>query len=61
MYLLMPLMAALAFALGSMLFKRAFLEGAGLAHAVVVNNAILGLIFLPVMLLDAHPVDWRHW
>ena len=38
MQLILPLIAAIAFAAGSMVFKRAFAEGASLSHAVVVNN-----------------------
>jgi uncharacterized membrane protein len=41
-----------------MVFKRAFAEGASLAHAVVVNNVILGLLFLPLMAWDPQPVPW---
>ena len=55
---LLPLIAAIAFAAGSMVFKRAFAEGASLSHAVVVNNVVLGLLFLPLMALDPHPVPW---
>jgi len=40
MYLLLPLLAAIIFALGSMVFKRAYDEGAGVVHAVVVNNPL---------------------
>jgi drug/metabolite transporter (DMT)-like permease len=58
MPLILPLIAAIAFAAGSMVFKRAFAEGASLAHAVVVNNVILGLLFLPLMAWDPQPVPW---
>jgi len=58
MYLLLPLLAAIAFAAGSMVFKRAFQEGAGLAHALVLNNVALGIAFLPLLALDPHPVNW---
>lgn len=61
MHLLLPLIAAIAFAAGSMVFKRAFAEGATLSHAVVVNNVILGLLFLPLMALDPHPIPWERW
>ena len=61
MHLLLPLIAAIAFAAGSMVFKRAFAEGATLSHAVVVNNVILGLLFLPLMALDPHPIPWDRW
>jgi drug/metabolite transporter (DMT)-like permease len=61
MYLLLPLLAAVAFALGSIVFKRAYAEGAGVVHALVVNNVLLGIVFLPLLSLDANPVPWRDW
>ncbi len=61
MQLLLPLIAAIAFALGSLVFKRAFAEGAGLAHAVVVNNVVLGLLFLPLLPLEPGRIPWNHW
>ncbi len=61
MYLLLPLAAAVFFALGSMVYKRAFAEGAGVVHALVVNNLVLGIAFLPLLLLETKPVPWHHW
>lgn len=61
MYLLLPLVAAIAFAAGSMVYKRAFAEGAGVAHAVVVNNAMLAVVFLPLMVFEERPVPWDRW
>ncbi len=61
MYLIWPLVAALAFALGSMVYKRAYLEGAGVAHTAILNNVILGIIFLPLLLLDNRPIPWEKW
>ena len=61
MHLLLALLAAVAFALGAMVYKRAFLEGAGLAHLAVVNNVILGLVGLPLLVLDPQPVPWSLW
>lgn len=61
MYLLLPLLAALAFALGAMVFKRAYQEGAGLAHLAVVNNVILGIVFLPLLALERQPLPWHDW
>lgn len=61
MYLLLPLLAALSFALGSMVYKRAYQEGAGLAHLAVVNNVILGLVFLPLLSRARQPVPWGDW
>jgi drug/metabolite transporter (DMT)-like permease len=61
MYLLLPFLAALAFAFGSMVFKRAFLEGAGVVHLAVVNNVILGVLFLPLLAFESQPIPWRDW
>lgn len=58
-YLLVPLAAAVAFALGSLVFKRAFAEGAGVAHAVVLNNLVLAVAFAPLFLVDSRPVPWN--
>ncbi len=58
MHLLLPLIAAVAFAFGSIVFKRAFREGAGVVHAVVVNNVALGILFLPLLLLETRPIPW---
>lgn len=61
MSLILPLLAAVAFALGSMVFKRAFQEGAGLAHLAVLNNVILGVLFLPLLALETRPIPWADW
>ncbi len=61
MYLLLPLLAAIVFALGSMVFKRAFDEGAGVVHAVVVNNVLLAVLFLPLFAFASGPVPWNLW
>jgi drug/metabolite transporter (DMT)-like permease len=58
MHLLLPLLAAIAFAAGSLVYKRALSEGATLAHAVVVNNVVLGFAFLPLLAFDPHPIPW---
>jgi drug/metabolite transporter (DMT)-like permease len=61
MHLLLPLLAAIFFALGSMVFKRAFDEGAGVVHAVVVNNVLLAIVFLPLFAFESRPVPWSQW
>src|SRR5881394_1059524 len=61
MYLIWPLIAALAFALGSMVYKRAYLEGAGVAHLAILNNVVLGIIFLPLLALETRPIPWEKW
>jgi len=61
MYLLLPLLAAIVFALGSMVFKRAYDEGAGVVHAVVVNNVLLAIVFLPLFAFESRPIPWSQW
>ncbi len=61
MHLLLALGAAITFAFGSMVTKRAFREGAGVVHALVVNNALLGLVFLPLLAVESKPVPWSDW
>src|SRR5437867_3218514 len=61
MHLLLPLLAAIFFALGSMVFKRAYDEGAGVVHAVVVNNVLLAVVFLPLFAFESRPVPWNQW
>src|SRR3989442_4890234 len=47
MHLLLPLLAAIFFAIGSMVSKRAYYEGARVVHVVLVNNGLLAILFLP--------------
>ena len=54
-------MAAIAFALGSMMYKRAYAEGATLAHTAILNNVVLGIVFLPLLALEKRPVAWEKW
>jgi drug/metabolite transporter (DMT)-like permease len=61
MYLLLPLFAAILFALGSMVYKRAYDEGAGVIHAVVVNNVLLAIFFLPLFAFESRPMPWGEW
>src|SRR5436190_11154422 len=61
MYLLWPLIAAFAFALGSMVYKRAYLEGAGVAHTSILNHVILVIVFLPLLALETRPIAWDKW
>src|SRR5437773_1389011 len=61
MYLIWPLVAALVFAFGSMVYKRAYVAGAGVAHTAILNNVVLGIIFLPLLALETHPIRWDKW
>lgn len=57
--LLLPLFASLVFASGTLCLKRAFQEGAGVGPAFLLNNLVLGLAFLPLLVLSGQPVPWR--
>ncbi|MBX3734242.1 MAG: EamA family transporter [Verrucomicrobiae bacterium] len=49
LHLVPPLVAAVVFAFGNLLQKRAFQEGAGLMPAFALNHVALGLTFLPML------------
>lgn len=61
MDLFLALMAAIVFAVGALVFKRAYAEGAGIAHALILNNLALGVVFLPMIWLDPNPIPWALW
>ncbi|MBN8249213.1 MAG: DMT family transporter, partial [Verrucomicrobia bacterium] len=62
LHLLLPFLAAFVFALGNVLQKRAFHEGAGVLPVFVLNNVALGLAFLPMLAMPHEPVPWgRLW
>ncbi len=61
MQLILPLVAALVFATGALVFKRAYAAGAGVVHAVVVNNVILALLFVPTLAWEPMPIPWHLW
>lgn len=61
MQLILPLVAALVFATGALVFKRAYAAGAGVVHAVVVNNVILALLFVPTLAWEPTPIPWHLW
>lgn len=58
LYLLMPLGAAMVFALASLFIKRAYAEGVSASRAFLANNLALGLTFLPMLLVDSRPIAW---
>jgi len=55
--LLLPFLAALVFAAGSLCFKRAFRDGANLRRSLAQSNIASGLVFSPLLLLDPQPLD----
>src|ERR1041385_2449022 len=58
-YLILPFVAAFMFASASLCFKRAFSEGASLSIAFLLNNSLLGLVFLPCLLLPRSNLPWH--
>ncbi|CAN5267108.1 hypothetical protein BH23VER1_BH23VER1_25540 [soil metagenome] len=57
-YLLLPLAAAVLYTVGSIFLKRAFAEGASLRQGFHATNLIVGVIFLPLLVIERQPVDW---
>jgi drug/metabolite transporter (DMT)-like permease len=61
MDLLLPLLAAIAFAIGAIVFKRAYDEGAGVVHTVALNNLFVAVVFLPLFAFESRPIPWNQW
>lgn len=59
-YLLLPLAAALVYALGSVLVKRSLKDGVGMRQSFHLANLVLGATFLPLWLISGKPIDWVH-
>lgn len=57
-YLLLPLVAAIIYSLGSIVIKRALKEGVTMDQSFHITNLVLGLMFLPLLLLERSTVDW---
>lgn len=60
-YLLLPLLAGVVFASGSLCLKRAFLEGAGVGQTFLLNHLVLGLVFSPLLLVAPATTPWHLW
>lgn len=60
-YLLMPLVAAVGYAIASLLLKKALTEGAHPMACFHINNWTSTLAFLPLALLERQPVAWHLW
>ena len=58
LYLVLPLLAAVMYALSVACFKRAAAEGAGVARTSFVSNIMMCLIFLPMLAMGDKPIDW---
>ncbi len=57
-YLLLPLVAAIVYSLGSIVIKRALKEGVTMDQSFHLTNLILGVMFLPLLLLEKSTVEW---
>lgn len=60
-YLLLPLVAAVGYAIASLLLKKALTEGAHPMACFHINNWASSLMFLPLALLESQPVAWQLW
>lgn len=60
-YLLLPLVAAIGYAIASLLLKKALNEGAHPMACFHINNWTSSLAFLPLALFETQPVSWHLW
>lgn len=57
-YLLIPLFAAVLYALGSITIKRALREGVGMRQTFHLSNVVLGVTFLPLLAFGFDQANW---
>jgi len=57
-YLLLPLSAAVVYALGSISIKRALQDGIEAEQSFHLGNVVLGLVFLPLGIPGFAEIDW---
>lgn len=60
-YLLLPLVAAIGYAIASLLLKKALTEGAHPMACFHINNWTSLLVFLPLAFFETQPVAWHLW
>lgn len=60
-YLLLPLVAAIGYAVASLLLKKALTEGAHPMACFHINNWTGLLVFLPLAFFEKQPVNWQQW
>lgn len=60
-YLLLPLVAAVGYAIASLLLKKALTEGAHPMACFHINNWTSSLAFLPLALFETQQVTWHQW
>jgi len=58
-YLLLPLAAAVVYALGSISVKRALKDGVEMGQSFHLSNCVLGLAFLPLLFIGVKAIDWH--
>jgi len=58
LYLLFPLTAAIIYALGSIVIKRALKEGVTMDQSFHLTNFAVGIMFLPLFLFEKQAIDW---
>lgn len=58
-YLLLPLVAAIGYAVASLLLKKALTEGAHPMACFHINNWASTVMFLPLALFETQPVAWH--
>ncbi|MDF1658469.1 MAG: DMT family transporter [Verrucomicrobiales bacterium] len=57
-YLILPLAAAIIYALGSIVIKRALKEGVTMDQSFHLTNFAVGIMFLPLFLFEQGEIDW---
>ena len=57
-YFLLPLAAAIIYALGSIIIKRALKEGVTMDQSFHLTNLVLGAMFLPLLFFGKTSIDW---
>lgn len=60
-YLLFPLVAAIGYAVASLLLKKALVEGAHPMACFHINNWTSTLAFFPLVFFETQPVAWGLW
>ncbi|MFZ4592868.1 MAG: EamA family transporter [Verrucomicrobiaceae bacterium] len=60
-YLILPLIAAVGYAIASMFLKKALAEGAHPGWCFHINNFSGMVCFLPMILFQKTPVHWEQW
>ena len=57
-YLLVPFVSALLYALSTIFLKRGMKDGASALYSFHVSNLIIGLCYLPLILLEKQSIAW---